>query len=151
MITKTPNEPGQGSEDIPPPPMTHSKFCPFFLCLGWVFVGIGFVGAFVPGLPTTVFLIIALWAFSRSSDRLRMWLWTHPRFGSTLRDWHIHRVIPPSAKVTAVVFMMFSVAIVTVIASSWQAPVILATVLAPIAAWIITRRSFVPASAAHAK
>ena len=86
MNTKTPNKLVQGSEDIPPPPMHHSKFCPFFLCLGWVFVGLGFVGAFVPGLPTTVFLIVALWAFSRSSDRLRMWLWTHPRFGATLRD-----------------------------------------------------------------
>jgi len=80
-----------------------------------------------------------------------MWLWTHPRFGATLRDWHIHRVIPPTAKVAAVVLMMFSIAIVAVIAPSWQAPVILATVLAPIAVWIISRRSFVPAPAAHVK
>jgi uncharacterized membrane protein YbaN (DUF454 family) len=56
----------------------------------------------------------------------------------------MHRVIPPPAKAAAVVMMMVSVAIVSVGASSWQAPVILAAVLAPIAVWIVTRRSAVP-------
>lgn len=131
-----------------PPPLSHSSLCPVFLVLGWVCVGLGFVGAFLPGLPTTVFLIIALWAFSKSSDRLRWWLWCHPKFGATLRAWHMHRVIPPPAKAAAVVMMMVSVAIVAVSASSWQAPAILAAVLAPIAVWIVTRRSAVPIPAA---
>ncbi|NKB45478.1 MAG: DUF454 family protein [Alphaproteobacteria bacterium] len=131
-------------DDVPPPPLTHSSLCPVFLALGWVCVGLGFVGAFLPGLPTTVFLIIALWAFSKSSDRLRWWLWTHPRFGATLRAWHIHRVIPPPAKAAAVVMMMISVAIVAVSSSSWQVSAILSAVLAPIAVWIVTRRSVVP-------
>lgn len=138
----------EGREEIPPPPpLTHSRLCPVFLALGWVCVGLGFVGAFLPGMPTTVFLIIALWAFSKSSDRLRWWLWTHPRFGASLRNWHLHRVIPPPAKAAAVVMMMVSVAIVAVTASSWRAPAILAAVLAPIAAWIVTRRSAVPQDA----
>lgn len=127
-----------------PPPLSHSSLCPVFLVLGWICVGLGFVGAFLPGLPTTVFLIIALWAFSKSSDRLRWWLWTHPKFGATLRAWHMHRVIPPPAKAAAVVMMMVSVAIVAVSATSWQPPVILASVLAPIAVWIVTRRSAAP-------
>lgn len=129
-----------------PPPLSHSSLCPVFLVVGWVCVGLGFVGAFLPGLPTTVFLIIALWAFSKSSDRLRWWLWTHPRFGATLRGWHMHRVIPPPAKAAAVVMMMVSVAIIAVSASSWMPPAILAAVLAPIAVWIVTRRSAVPHS-----
>ena len=137
-------------DDIPPPPLTHSRLCPVFLALGWVCVGLGFVGAFVPGLPTTVFLIVALWAFTKSSDRLRWWLWTHRKFGPPLRAWHLHRVIPPPAKAAAVVMMMISVAIVAVSASSWHAPVILAVVLAPIAVWIVTRRSAVPPSVASA-
>lgn len=134
-------------DDVPPPPLSHSSLCPVFLALGWVCVGLGFVGAFLPGLPTTVFLIIALWAFSKSSDRLRWWLWTHPKFGATLRAWHMHRVIPPPAKAAAVVMMMVSVAIVAVSAASWQAPTILAAVLAPIAVWIVTRRSAPPLAA----
>ncbi|MBT5242566.1 MAG: YbaN family protein [Rhodospirillaceae bacterium] len=135
-------------DGVPPPPLTHSSLCPVFLALGWVCVGLGFIGAFLPGLPTTVFLIIALWAFSKSSDRLRWWLWTHPRFGATLRAWHMHRVIPPPAKAAAVVMMMISVAIIAVSSSSWQVPAILAAVLAPIAAWIVTRRSAAPVDSA---
>ncbi len=131
-------------DDVPPPPLTHSRLCPVFLALGWVCMGLGIVGAFVPGLPTTVFLIVALWAFTKSPDRLRWWLWTHPKFGPPLRAWHLHRVISPPAKAAAVVMMMISVAIVAVSASSWQAPVILAVVLVPIAVWIVTRRSAVP-------
>ncbi len=133
-----------GWDGAPPPPLSHSSLCPVFLAVGWLCVGLGFVGAFLPGLPTTVFLIIALWAFSKSSDRLRWWLWTHPKFGATLRAWHMHRVIPPPAKTAAVVMMMISVAIVAVTASTWVAPTILAVVLAPIATWIVTRRSALP-------
>jgi len=131
-------------DDIPPPPLTQSRLCPVFLVLGWICVGLGFVGAFVPGLPTTIFLIVALWAFSKSSDRLRWWLWTHPKFGPSLRAWHVYRVISPPAKTAAVLMMMVSVILVAASASSWRPPVILATVLVPIAVWIITRRNEVP-------
>ena len=145
---KTDNRPA-GWTGAKPPPLTHSSLCPVFLAVGWICVGLGFIGAFLPVLPTTVFLIIALWAFSKSSDRLRWWLWTHPRFGKTLREWHLHRVIPPPAKMAAVAMMMFSVAIISVMAGSWQAPTILAAVLAPIAVWIVTRRSAPPLDAGH--
>ena len=49
------------------------------LACGCCNVVLGLIGAVVPGMPTTVFLIIALWAFSRSSPRLRRWLYEHPR------------------------------------------------------------------------
>ena len=52
-----------------------------FFTFGWLNVVVGVVGVVVPGLPTTVFLIIALWAFSKSSERFRTWLWNHHRFG----------------------------------------------------------------------
>ena len=38
----------------------------FFFAFGWLNVAVGMVGVVVPGLPTTVFLIIALWAFPRA-------------------------------------------------------------------------------------
>ena len=47
------------------------------IALGWLCVGLGFIGIFVPGIPTTIFLIIALWAFSNSSKKLRDWLLNH--------------------------------------------------------------------------
>ena len=56
----------------------------FLLIFGWTNVGIGLVGIFIPGLPTTVFLIIAFWAFSKSSEKFQNWLWFHPKLGPSI-------------------------------------------------------------------
>ena len=73
------------------------------LSLGWICVGLGFIGIFVPGLPTTIFLIVALWAFTKSSKKLRVWLLNHKKFGPFLRDWQEHRVVPLRAKILMVI------------------------------------------------
>jgi len=75
------------------------------ISLGWLCVGLGFVGVFVPGIPTTIFLIIALWAFTKSSEKLRHWLLNHKRFGPILNNWQEHKVVPRRAKILMVVLM----------------------------------------------
>ena len=82
------------------------------LALGWICVSLGFIGIFVPGLPTTIFLIIALWAFTKSSKRLRNWLLNHKRFGPILRNWQEHRVVPLRAKILMVILQISVVIIV---------------------------------------
>lgn len=82
-----------------------------YLTLGCLFVGLGVIGAFLPVLPTTVFLIGALWAFSMSSKRLETWLLEHPRFGPRLVAWRASRVIPTGVKLTAWGSMVVSLAI----------------------------------------
>jgi hypothetical protein len=79
-----------------------------YLALGWLFFGLGVVGAFLPVLPTTPFMILSLWAFSNSSEKLRTWLYTHRIFGPPLQRWHEHRVIPPRAKMASVGAMSLS-------------------------------------------
>ena len=75
------------------------------ISLGWFCVGLGFIGIFVPGIPTTIFLIIALWAFTKSSKKLRNWLLNHKKFGPILNNWQQHKVVPRRAKILMVVLM----------------------------------------------
>ena len=72
-----------------------------WLVVGWISVGLALAGAALPLLPTTPFLLVAAFAFSRSSDRWYNWLNTHPQFGPLIRDWREHRAIARSVKVAS--------------------------------------------------
>ncbi len=115
------------------------------LIFGWANVVLGIIGIVIPGLPTTVFLLIALWAFSKSSERFQMWLWNHPRLGPPIRAWHEHQVVPVRAKFLAATMMSGSFAYVTFfVAEDWLLPSIMAAVMVPAAAFVLTRASNVP-------
>jgi uncharacterized membrane protein YbaN (DUF454 family) len=92
-----------------------------YVVLGCVFVGLGVIGAFLPVMPTTVFLIGALWAFSMSSKRLETWLLEHKRFGPRLVAWRAHRVIPLRVKVFAWSSMAVSLGIMAIARAPWWA------------------------------
>ncbi|MDN2581962.1 YbaN family protein [Aquibium sp. ELW1220] len=76
-----------------------------YLVLGFSLLGLGIVGAFLPVMPTTVFIILAAFCFGRSSPRLETWLLDHPRFGGALRAWREEGAIPTRAKIFAVAGM----------------------------------------------
>ncbi len=56
-----------------------------YIAIGGSCTGLGVIGIFVPGLPTTVFLLMASYFFARSSPRLHRWLMAHPRLGPFLQ------------------------------------------------------------------
>ena len=70
-------------------------------------MALGFIGIFVPGLPTTVFILLAAWAAARSSPRLHAWLWEHRWFGPLLQNWADGRRVSRQSKWTATVTMTF--------------------------------------------
>ena len=78
---------------------------PVYLALGWLSVAVGIIGVFLPVLPTTPFLLAAVWFFNRSSPEFAERLRTHPTFGPTIRRWQDHGVIPLQAKVLAISMM----------------------------------------------
>lgn len=112
------------------------------LVLGVVLVTVGLIGVVVPGLPTTVFLIAAVWAFSRSSPRFQRWLWCHPRLGPPLQNWYHYKVIPVKAKVMAISMMGISLTIAAYMSDDNMLPfVLLVIILVPTATYICTRAS----------
>ena len=62
-------------------------------------------------MPTTVFVLVAAWAFARSSERWHRWLREHGRFGPTVRAWEAHRAMPRRAKRLAYVALAVSYAL----------------------------------------
>ncbi|WP_081604753.1 YbaN family protein [Micavibrio aeruginosavorus] len=70
----------------------------FFLCAGWAFLALAFIGVFVPLLPTTPLIIVAAACFSRSSKQMETWLLRHPEFGNFLINWRMYGAIPTKGK-----------------------------------------------------
>ncbi|MBC8064702.1 MAG: YbaN family protein [Chlorobia bacterium] len=112
-----------------------------FLLLGFTLVGLGYVGLIVPGMPSTIFFICAVWAFKRSSPRFESWLLNHPIFGPTLRDWDEHKAITMRTKVVAIGTMALFVGIsVFLIHKPWVQLLVVATTLC-VATYIATRKT----------
>ena len=82
-----------------------------YLASGLSFVAIGGVGVIVPGLPTTVFFIMAAWCFSRSSQRLERWVLNLPGIGPMIRDFRSGLGMPRKAKVAAISSIVIAVGI----------------------------------------
>ncbi|HET9444072.1 MAG TPA: YbaN family protein [Acidimicrobiales bacterium] len=99
-----------------------------FLALGWVAVGIGFLGVVVPGLPTTGFFILAASCFARSSPRFERWVLSLPTIGPMVRDHRAGLGMPRRAKVAALTTMVLVVSASATFAL--EAPVARAVVVA---------------------
>jgi len=150
MIHRSQSEPnraegdtGQYCSDVHISP--HARL--LYLVLGWGFFGLGAVGAAIPGLPTTPFMLLALWAFSKSSRRFHRWLYAHPVFGPPLQQWCTHRVIPLKAKWLSLITMtlsFFYLAFFTAI-SIWI-KILIAALMLYGAAFILTKPSRAPES-----
>jgi len=115
--------------------------------LGLVAVGIGGIGIVVPGLPTTVFFIIAAWCFSKSSPRLEAWVLGLPRVGPLVQDYRAGRGMPRRAKITAVAMIVLFVALSAWLVDGWPLRVVLLTAGAIGAAVVLFRVPTKPAPA----
>jgi len=76
-----------------------------YLLLALLFLLLGVVGAFLPVLPTTPFILLAAWAAARSSPRLLAWLENHTAFGPMIVDWRRGGVVRRRAKWLATLMM----------------------------------------------
>jgi uncharacterized membrane protein YbaN (DUF454 family) len=112
-----------------------------FLVLGLIFSGLGWIGVVVPGMPATIFFILALWAFKKSSPPLEAWLLNNRVIGPTLRNWEESRSMTRRAKVLAISLIWVSIgASSLLIGKLWVKLMLLATAAA-LTVFLATRKT----------
>ena len=92
-------------------PKTNGFYRILWLIFGLIFLGIGMIGVVIPGLPTTIFMIIAVACFYRSSQRLYDWVINHKYFGEHVKNFREGRGMPKKAKFMAIGTMWVFVSI----------------------------------------
>ncbi|OSM06997.1 YbaN family protein [Magnetofaba australis] len=116
-----------------------------FLSIGWLAVVLGLIGAVLPVMPTTPFLLVALWAFARSSQRFHDWLYYHPLFGAPLQQWVEHRVISRLGKLLAVgAISVGYIGLVLLVKAPLSVTAPVGITLAILIGYLLTRPSYPP-------
>jgi uncharacterized protein len=105
--------------------------------LGWFFVALGFIGAVLPVLPSTVFFIAAAACFARSSPRFEAWVLNLPGVGHLVREYRAGMGMPRRLKWTIITIIA-----VSVLVSAWRVPLLwvklLSLALGAAGIWYIT-------------
>ena len=111
-----------------------------YLTLAVTMVALGLVGIVLPLLPSTPFLLAALWLFTRCSPKAEAWLLNHSVLGRPLRDWRKEQAISRRHKGAALVCMVASYAIFhCTTAPDLPLALLVAGILLAAAGFIVTR------------
>ena len=108
-------------------------------CIGLVFVGVGIAGDVLPGLPGTIFLILAAGCFLRSNERMYVWVTEHRLFGKLVKNYMETGGMPKRAKVISVTCVWVFSSISLFSPYNWIFK-ILVLALAVIGTWFILSR-----------
>lgn len=111
----------------------------FYLALAYVCVALGLIGAFLPVMPTTPFLLVAAWAAPKGSPALHRWLYEHETFGPVLTAWDENRAVSTRSKWLACTFMAGSWFIMLYVTETWIVPAITGVIFVSVGTYLITR------------
>ena len=79
-----------------------------YIFFGLLCILLGYIGLIMPGIPTTPFLLLAFWFFSKSSKKLESWLLNHKIFGQLILDWQKYKGIRNQSKIYAIILIIIS-------------------------------------------
>lgn len=108
---------------------------------GFISLGLGVVGIFLPLLPTTPFLLLASFCFLRGSTRLHDWLIHHRLFGEFIRNYEEKRTIPMKVKVSALVLLWISIILSACLIGKTVVAVILSVIALAVSIHIVSIKS----------
>ena len=104
---------------IPPTEIQFSGVKKYvYMAIGFAALFMAYIGVITPGIPFTVFLITAAWAFSKSSKKWHKYLYSHSVFGPFLINWETERVFPRKARYLMLISMWISSTIVWITTKS---------------------------------
>jgi uncharacterized membrane protein YbaN (DUF454 family) len=116
-----------------------SRFRWAWWLLAYASLATGIVGIFVPGLPTTVFVLISAYAASRGSERLRRRLLEDPRFGASIRDWEAHGAVSRRGKWMATLTMAVCALVLSLFVHTRWVQVLAIGCMSGVALWLWLR------------
>jgi uncharacterized membrane protein YbaN (DUF454 family) len=75
----------------------------FWKILGFISLGLAYLGVITPGVPYSIFVVFAAYCFAKGSPKMHAWIYNHKIFGPFLTNWNERRVFPLKMKY----FMLF--------------------------------------------
>ena len=112
---------------------------PVFFAIGILSLSLGYVGIVIPGLPTTVFILIAAWAFSKCSTRFTIYIENHKIFGPIILNWKTYRGLSRRAKKMAILMIIPSFVFTIYVAFSLIGDLIFGFIGVALCTWLVTR------------
>lgn len=113
---------------------------------GFGFIGLGTLGMFLPVLPTTIFFILALWCFKKSSRRMEDWLLNHRLLGPTLRDWEENGSVTARTKAIAISLIWITIGVSIILVSNLWVQALLVAIAIGLTWYLLGRPTKIRAS-----
>jgi len=110
----------------------------------WISFLLGMIGIFIPLLPTTPFLILSAFLFSKSSEKFHQWILSLPMAGPAIKEWRNHRVVRTKAKILC--FVMISMSLYFILINNdiiLLVKILVSLLLSSVLVYILTRKSMI--------
>lgn len=118
--------------------------------LGTVCVGLGVLGMFLPLMPTTVFLLMAAYCYSKSSEKFHNWLMTNRLFGKYISDYKSGKGISLRQKITTIAVFWASIGFsIWYVAGTFWLTLLLAAIAVGVTLHLVLLRTYRPETAAE--
>lgn len=100
-----------------------------WVMLGFIFLGIAYIGVITPGIPWSTPTIISAYCFAKGNERWHNWIMNHKLFGPFLKNWQEKRIFPIAGKWAMVATMDFSLIILWFTTYNWKLVLGVATLM----------------------
>jgi uncharacterized membrane protein YbaN (DUF454 family) len=107
----------------------------FWNILGFISLGLAYIGLITPGIPYSPFIVFSAYCFSKGSERMHRWIYNHKIFGPFLTNWNTKRVFPQKMKYFMLFMMSTSLAIMWLTAIPVRGIIYTALFMLCVAVW----------------